>query len=145
MSEGVLESGEHERKITMIPNSCDLELFENRNSPAKQVLDQKIFKDNFTLIHPGSMGEANGLDYIVKAAKLLKEKEINDVVFLLTGDGKTRPVLEEFCRKHNLSNVIFTGNIPKKDMPALLAEVDVTITSFKNVPILATNSPNKFF
>lgn len=46
---------------------------------------------------------------------------------------------------HALSNVIFTGPIPRKEMPALLAASHLTITSFKDLPILTTNSPNKFF
>ncbi|MED4123433.1 glycosyltransferase family 4 protein [Halalkalibacterium halodurans] len=147
MTKGVLKTGEEEKKITMIPNSCDLELFNETNGSLKELnLDSRIFDNNyFSLIHPGSMGKANGLRYILEAAKILKHRMEDDVIFILTGDGKTRPFLEDFCSANDLNNVIFTGNIPKEKMPALLSHIDITITSFKNVPILATNSPNKFF
>ena len=145
MVEGVLNENISESKVSMIPNSCDIELFSEENSDASIYKEKYKLGDNFVAIHPGSMGIANGLFYIVEAAKILEDMGNQRVKILLTGDGATKPKLEKYCKDNNLSNVIFTGRIPKNDMPNLLATTDISITSFLNIPILATNSPNKFF
>lgn len=145
MKEGVIKENTPKTKISMIPNSCDLDLFNNSKVPEIDFRDKYNLQDDFVVIHPGSMGKANGLQYILEAAFELKRMGNNTVKILLTGDGQTRPLLEKYCKDNELENVIFTGNVAKKKMPDLLGATDITITSFANIPILATNSPNKFF
>ncbi|ESU71412.1 hypothetical protein T260_13485 [Geobacillus thermopakistaniensis] len=147
MKEGVISTGINPNTVKMIPNCSDIDLFGKEiNEQDKQVLINKYqLHGKFVVIHGGSMGVANGLDYIIKAAIELKKLGDRDVIFILTGDGKTKPYLEQMCKENNLDNVIFTGAVPRQEMPNLLAISDITITSFKNIPILATNSPNKFF
>lgn len=148
MQKGVIAAGVDPQKVTVIPNCSDLDLFSEANIEAdaltaykeKYGLDGKL-----VVLHGGAMGIANGLEYVIEAANLLHKQNEQGIAILLAGDGKTKPQLEALCRQHGLSNVIFTGAIPRKEMPLLLAVSDITITSFKNLPILATNSPNKFF
>lgn len=145
MSEGVMKENINKNKISMIPNSCDMDLFSNENVNSDKYIEKYNLENNFVAIHPGSMGVANGLFYVVEAAKHLEKMGNKKVKILLTGDGATKPKLEEYCKENNLFNVIFTGRVPKHDMPNLIAATDIAITSFLNIPILATNSPNKFF
>ncbi|WP_327987323.1 glycosyltransferase family 4 protein [Geobacillus thermodenitrificans] len=147
MEEGIVSTGISSSKVRMIPNCSDIDLFGKEiNEKDRQALIKKYqLHGKFVVIHGGSMGVANGLDYIIKAAIELKKLGDRDIVFILTGDGKTKPYLEQMCKENNLDNVIFTGAVPRQEMPSLLAISDITITSFKNIPILATNSPNKFF
>lgn len=144
MKEGIIHTGVKNNKVTIVPNSSDLDLFQGNNI-RNEVIEHFDLKDKFILVHGGSMGVINGLDYVVKAAKILKEQNIDDISIVLTGDGGNRENLEIFCKKHNLSNVIFTGKLSRSHMPEILALADITITSVKDVPILATSSPNKFF
>jgi len=148
MADGVRQTGIDPDKVSMIPNCSDLDMF----SPDK--VDPSMVEDftnrhglagKLVITHAGSMGIANGLEYVVEAARLLAEQQETTIVFVLAGDGKTKPELEAFCRMHALSNVMFIGSIPRKEMPVLLAASHLTITSFKDFPILTTNSPNKFF
>lgn len=143
MSEGVLRTGVRPDKITMVPNCSDLDLFGRPD--AVSLRDRYGLEGKLVAVHGGSMGVANGLDYIVRAAVHLKREGVDDIAFLLTGDGKTKPELERMCREHGLDNVIFTGAIPRKEMPSVLKTADIAIVSFRNIPILATNSPNKLF
>ncbi|WP_078392862.1 glycosyltransferase family 4 protein [Shouchella patagoniensis] len=145
MCEGVIKAGKDQNKVTMISNSCDLEMFDETDMELPKEIGELLSTDQLIAVHPGTMGEANGLNYIVDAAEILKNNGTKDVVILLTGDGSNRPILEGLCKHKDISNIIFTGNIPKKFMPSFLSKVDITITSFKDIPILATNSPNKFF
>ncbi|TDQ38677.1 glycosyltransferase family 4 protein [Aureibacillus halotolerans] len=145
MAKGVTDEGIATEKVTMIPNCSDLSLFDPSKAAAPELQAKYGLEGKFVVVHGGSMGIANGLQCVVEAAAALKRRQDDSVAFLLTGDGKTKPELEEACRREGLDNIHFTGSVPRKDMPDILALADLTLTSFQKVPILATNSPNKFF
>jgi len=145
MGEGVKETGVPEDKITVIPNASDLDLFQP-DIDARDIIQRFDLGDKFVCSYFGAMGEANDLTYVVRAAKLFQEQEENKIVFILHGDGKLRPQLEAFCNRNKISNVIFSSSIPDKNAIARLAAAsDVCMTIYKNIPILYTCSPNKFF
>lgn len=126
----------------MIPNMSKPEEF----GPHEKNLDiAKKFGLNlnhFNVVHFGSMGVANGLQYIIETAKILDGK---DVDFIFLGSGATQPVLERMVADYNLSNVKFLGNHPMKTVVEIVNCCDLSVVPFKNIPILATNSPNKLF
>ena len=108
----------------LVPNSADLDLF-----------DPAPHDGPFQVAYFGAMGEANDLTAAVEAARLLP-----DVPFVLMGDGKRRPELERTAPP----NVSFRSG-SKADVARLAAESSACLTLFKDVPVLATNSPNKLF
>ena len=111
-------------KAVLVPNAADLDLF-----------DPDAPRGPFQVAYFGAMGEANDLTAVIEAARLLP-----DVPFVLMGDGKRRPALERTAP----SNVRFrTG--AKADVARLAADSSACLTVFKDVPVLATNSPNKLF
>ncbi len=99
----------------------------------------------FSLAYIGTMGVANGLDFVLDAAAELKRRRVDDIVLMLHGDGMERAALEERARREGLDNVLFSGPTPKHQVAELVAAVDVCMTIFKNVPVLQTCSPNKLF
>ncbi|WP_163654774.1 glycosyltransferase family 4 protein [Listeria sp. PSOL-1] len=148
MAKGVHECGIPTKKTSVIPNLADLELFTeaNINQTLKQELISKWdLKGEFVVSHIGAMGEANGLQYLLDAAEILQKCDINNIKFLIVGNGKTKPHLEAVSKQKGLKNVIFSDMITKRDVPTYVDLANITITSFLPKPILATNSPNKFF
>jgi len=113
-----------ESKTALVPNSADLDLFDPRPPSGP-----------FLVSYFGAMGEANDLTAAIEAARLLP-----DVRFVLMGDGKRRAELERAAPP----NVEFRRG-PKEDVARLAAESAACLTLFKDVPVLATNSPNKLF
>jgi glycosyltransferase involved in cell wall biosynthesis len=111
-------------KTELVPNSADLDLF-----------DPSPPSGPFLVSYFGAMGEANDLTAAVEAARLLPE-----VRFVLMGDGKRRAALERSAP----ANVEFRRGA-KEDVARLAAESAACLTLFKDVPVLATNSPNKLF
>src|SRR5690606_34053139 len=61
------------------------------------------------------------------------------------GGGSTEDKLIEKCQKHSLTNVKFLGRFSMKDTSEIVNLSDVSMVSFKDLPILYTNSPNKLF
>src|SRR5919197_698930 len=67
----------------------------------------------------------------------------DDVRFVLHGDGKRRPALEELVRQRGVRNVVFSDPLPDKESVARLAAAsDACMTIYKDVPVLYTCSPN---
>ena len=125
---GVLATGIPEERVELVPNASDLDLFDA--APREP-------GDRFTVSYFGTMGEANDLSAAVEAARLLPDME-----FVLMGDGKRRAALQRSAPE----NVAFPGAAgSKEEVAALAARSDACLTLFKDVPVLATNSPNKLF
>jgi glycosyltransferase involved in cell wall biosynthesis len=123
---GVVAAGAPAERVALVPNASDLDLF--RPAPLPRRVRVCYF---------GTMGEANDLAPVVEAARLL-----DGVDFVLMGDGKHRARLERSAPP----NVTFTGTAADKQRVAdLAASSSACLTVFKDVPVLATNSPNKLF
>lgn len=142
MQDGVLKYVPRE-KTTVVPNMAKKDEFwprgKNEELQKKLGLNSKSFK----IIHFGSLGLANGAKTIIESAKLL----INDdsIEFLFVGGGSTEGLLKEECFKNSLKNVKFLGFFPMNETSEIVNLSDVSIISFKDLPILYTNSPNKLF
>jgi len=113
-----------QERVELVPNSADLDLF-----------DPTPRRGPFMVSYFGAMGEANDLAAAVEAARLLP-----DVRFVLMGDGKRRAALERSAP----ANVEFRSGT-KEDVAQLAERSAACLTLFKDVPVLATNSPNKLF
>lgn len=145
MQEGVIAAGTPKEKTSMIPNMSKPDKFfphePNMNIVEKYNLDLK----KFNVVHFGSMGRANGLQYITRAAKILKDMGDSSINFVFIGDGATCPLLKEEANNWSLDNVQFLGFQPMNIVSEVVNCCDASITTFLNLPILKTNSPNKLF
>lgn len=144
MQRGVLEAGAEGGKVVIIPNASDIDLFD----PARRdrsLLNRWNLAGKFVAVHGGSMGAANGLDYVVAAARELRDRGEHDIQLVLSGYGGTREQLEQQCAEWKLDNVTFTGSIARRELGSIVSSCDVALVSFADFPVLATNSPNKLF
>lgn len=91
----------------------------------------------------GALGLANDVDTILRAAERLRNEP--RIHFLPVGNGKERGRLQEQARTKLLSNVTFTGALPKTRMPAVLTASDVCVSTLKDIPMFRTTYPNKVF
>ena len=81
---------------------------------------------------------------MLSAAKILQEDN-SDIIFVLIGDGKDKPALQDLAKDIALNNLFFIPPAPKNYMPEVLAAADVCIAILKPVPLYATVYPNKVF
>ena len=144
MKERIVRTGVSAGKVTVIPNASDLELF----SPDVDgsVEHQRLgLGDRFAAIYFGAMGLANGLEYVIEAARILAERGNNKIVFVLHGSGGKRAELEKMASKYELTNVIFNNLVPDKEQLArIVAGCDVCMTIYRAAKE-HTWSPNKMF
>ncbi len=142
MRDGVIAGGVDPADVTLIPNAADLDLFAPDVDPGEF---GERFGDDFVCSYFGTMGEANDLDQVVRAAAVLADRGERGITFALMGDGKRRLALEAEVARRGLPNVVLLPAADKGAAARLAAASDACLTVFKDVPVLATNSPNKLF
>jgi glycosyltransferase involved in cell wall biosynthesis len=142
MQEGVLKYVP-KRKTTMIPNMAKKDEFWPREKNKELEKELGLNPRSFKLVHFGSLGLANGCETILESAKLLKAND--SIEFLFVGGGSMEEHLKLECTKNGLKNVKFLGRFSMKYTSEIVNLSDVSIVSFKDLPILYTNSPNKLF
>lgn len=140
---GILNKGVEIDKISTIYNMSKVDIFWKRKVNKSLLKDLNLKLNTFKCIHFGSLGEANDASYIIKAAILLKDQK--DINFIFVGGGSHENKLKSLCKENNLKNVFFLGSYPMKLVSEIVNFCDVSLVVFKNLPILYTNSPNKFF
>ena len=145
MQDGVVAAGMPVEKTAMIPNMSKPDKFYPHTPDPEIVKEFNLDLYSFNVVHFGSMGKANGLEYIIEAARVLQERGVNDVSFWFMGRGATEPVCKRLVEKYNLHNVRFLGFHKMSIVSEIVNCSSASITTFRNLPILATNSPNKLF
>tara|TARA_B110001469_G_C9648137_1_gene328979 strand:- start:263 stop:1489 length:1227 start_codon:yes stop_codon:yes gene_type:complete len=145
MRDGILATGKPDAQVSVIPNSSDLELFSQVGEVSEVAKESLNVGGKFVLSYCGTMGEANGLNFVLDCAVELKTRGQDQIQFLLIGEGKERPALEARLKREELDNVTFSEPLPKSEITRVFEASDVCMTIFKNVPILRTCSPNKLF
>lgn len=144
MKEGIIRTGISPERVTMIPNASDLDLFQpNLDGSAQR--KRLGLKDRFAAIYFGAMGLANGLDYVIEAARILAERGNDNIAIVLHGDGGKRAELEKMARDYELTNVIFSDLVPDKTEVARLVAGCQTCMTIYRAAKEHTWSPNKMF
>tara|TARA_R110002167_G_scaffold129337_18_gene312238 strand:+ start:4280 stop:5476 length:1197 start_codon:yes stop_codon:yes gene_type:complete len=143
MQDGVLKTGIPESKVTMIPNMAKIDKFWPRPHSIALLEELNISDDTFKIIYFGAMGEANAIEYILDTAELLKDQR--DIDFIFIGNGAKQPLIVESIQTRQLDNVRYLGLFNMEKTSELVNLCQVSLVTFSNIPILATNSPNKLF
>lgn len=145
MQDGVIAAGMPAEKTAMIPNMSKPDKFYPHEPNLETAKKFGLDLDKFNVIHFGSMGKANGLEYIIEAARALHEKGNDSIRFVFMGDGATQPKLKDLVSQYGLNNVLFLGNHGMSTVSEVVNCCDASITTFLPLDILKTNSPNKLF
>ncbi|MBX2886546.1 MAG: glycosyltransferase family 4 protein [Granulosicoccus sp.] len=144
IAKGIERRGVSGDRIALIPNGCDLKIFNEEQTEAWR--PEGILDEQLLVVFTGTHGQANGLDSVLDAALELKNKGRKDISIVLIGDGKLKPELMSRSKKQELDNVIFLDPVPKERLAQLMAAADLGLQCLANVPAFYYGtSPNKFF
>jgi len=84
--------------------------------------------DRFVVSHSGNMGVKQGLQVVLHAAEIARDRH-PELLFLLVGDGAMKPKLQETARRRGLSNVVFLPILPGKLFRDMLAASDLCLVT----------------
>ena len=141
--EGISKRGVSKDKIKLIPNGCDLDIF---NSESEEWRPEGVKSDDFMAVFTGTHGMANGLEALLDVAVELKHRRQNNIKIVLIGQGRLKPSLQRKAKNMNLDNVIFHDPVDKEKLSGLMKSADLGLQILANVPAFYYGtSPNKFF
>lgn len=147
MKDGVVATGYNAKQICVIPNSCDIDAFTSNDTDIAQFRSERQWlADNPLLLYAGTLGEINGVGYLVGLAKALDA--INSPIkILIVGEGKERELIIAQAKSAGVleKNLFIENYRSKKEMPAMFGAADMSLSLFVDLPPMRSNSANKFF
>lgn len=135
--QSMLSHDAHEQKMKYFPQWA-----ENFYQPINPI-DVKVQKlpGKFKIIFAGNLGVAQGLEVIVEAAKLLKD--IDDLEWIFIGDGRDKKRIEKMAKDYHLTKLTFLAQKPAEDMPQYFAQADLLLMTLRDEPIFSLTIPGK--
>ncbi|MAN85677.1 MAG: glycosyltransferase WbuB [Algoriphagus sp.] len=141
MDEGVKEVNQNVPTL-IIPNSSDNELF-SPNEPEIPVGFPAEWNQKSIFIYAGSLGLMDDCSQIIHGAKYLKSQDIKIVII---GDGAEKQLLKSLVTELQLEDrILFKNLMPKQELVKWFSIAKGSFVTFKDLPVLHTNSPNKMF
>jgi glycosyltransferase involved in cell wall biosynthesis len=129
-----LRKAQGAKNVIVVPNGVELDHF---SAARNKVLHPP------TLVYMGSLLESWGIDLVLKAMPLIRDK-IPDIRFMILGGGEYERELARLTRDLNLDpNVAFLGKKPYSELPQLLREGDIGVSLYKRRRFTEFNCPQK--
>ena len=82
--------------------------------------------DEIWIAYIGTLGHSYDLISVIDALKILNDSGINNIKFIVMGDGPLRLKFEEHARSLNV-NIEFTGKLDYKKMVSTLTSCDIAV------------------
>jgi len=133
-------------KVHHINNGVDLAQFDYNRDHFQ--LDDPDLNDpaTFKAIYTGSIRPANNPELLIDCAKHLLQYP--DIRLLVYGGGENLDELRQTCETQGLTNCIFKGSVPKKNIPYILSKGDLNLLNYdlKSIGVFKYgSSQNKLF
>jgi glycosyltransferase involved in cell wall biosynthesis len=129
-----------DQPVYTVPNMSDTNYF--KPEVKDSFIEEKYeVAGKFVVSYLGTFGLANHLDYLIESIQRLPEDL--PVRFLLMGDGAQYKHLRQMAGENSYIRFIPSGSI--MSVREIMNISDAVYVSYKNVAVLETGSPNKFF
>jgi colanic acid biosynthesis glycosyl transferase WcaI len=122
------QKGVPTEKIEVIPNFFDTDFVR----PLPRQNDFSVehgLDDKFVILFGGNVGHSQGLETVLDAADRLHGLE--DVLFLVVGNGAAKEGLKAYAQDLELDNVRFLPFQPHEDLPQMYASSDVCLVPLR--------------
>ena len=100
------------QRFKYIPNGIEIKTM---------IKTDEVNKDVFKIGYAGTLGIANALKYLIHAAHIIKESNIE---IHLLGNGPEKEALMKMVKDKNISNVYFHDAVPKNKVGIFLSKMD---------------------
>jgi colanic acid biosynthesis glycosyl transferase WcaI len=104
----------------------------------------ELFRNYFTIVYAGNVGQAQNLDIILDVAEEFQNNDIQNIKFFIIGSGVEKAFLENEVIRRNLSEyVIFTGFIPSDNVGQFLENASTLFLHLRKIPLFDITIPSK--
>jgi len=84
--------------------------------------------DKFVVLYFGNFIPLHGLEYVIEAAKILKNQK--NIVFKFCGEGQTKQDIQNRVKRYGLDNVEFLGYVEKHILLENIKDADICLGIF---------------
>lgn len=123
-------------KLVFFPNWCEDIL--------QMPLDVNVdYNGKFVIMMAGNIADGIGIPYLLPVLEEFKDDA--NVLFVFVGGGAKEEEFREIVEKNKWENVLFTGQVPFKQIPSYYRAADVMLLSLKktNLPHLKVTIPGR--
>ncbi len=126
--------------VVVVRSAPDLERFQ-RLEDRRRVRRGRPFCVGYV----GVMGPQEGLDHLLRAIHIIvQDHERHDIIFMLIGDGPSRPSLEELARELGVAEYLeFTGRVRDEELIRRISACDVCVNPDPRNPFNDASTMNK--
>jgi glycosyltransferase involved in cell wall biosynthesis len=130
-------------RATTLEYGADFGLIDAIDPDTQTNLQERFSLDRrFLALYAGTFGRANAIPTLLDAARRLTA-ERSDLLVAFAGRGHHEPRVRQAARHHDAIRLI--PPLPYPNTLALFTHADLSLVSFIDRPVLAANSPGKFF
>jgi glycosyltransferase involved in cell wall biosynthesis len=125
------------KRFSFFPNWAE-DIFYNKIKNTS--LDQFNYPKGFNIVFTGNIGESQGFEDIVEAAKMTSHTSIN---WILIGDGRRRDWIKSQIEEYNIKNIYIPGRYPMELMPSYFSLADSLLITLKKDEVFSNTLPAK--
>lgn len=139
MTQRLVERGVPESKAITIFNWAD-----ETNARARPDYDATWleFTGRFNVVYGGNIGQAQGLETLVRAADLASRAEAR-IQLTIVGEGAEREEIADLIAKLGATDVKLRKGVPASDIGSIFAAADVLVMHLKPAPLFEVTVPSK--
>lgn len=135
------EKGVPGDKISVIPNFVDIG-FVTPQPRHNAFSAEHGWNDKFVVLFAGNVGMSQGLEMVLETAQKLEH--LPDLLFMIVGNGASKPYLEQQAREMKLTNLRFLPYQPYSRVPELYSASDVCLIPLRK-GFTEDSVPSKLF
>jgi glycosyltransferase involved in cell wall biosynthesis len=113
-----------------------------QGSDDKFFYPKKISNEKFTVYFHGNFIPVQGVEYIIRAAHILREEPL---VFHLLGKGQDYQRCRNLAEELQLKNIIWFDRVLYEELPSMINEGDICLGTFGDSVKAHTSISNKIF
>lgn len=140
----LLARGLPAEKLALIPNGANTELFQPQPHLGAEFRRRHgLEPDDLVVVYAGIHGIAQGLETVLHAAAVLRDRA--QIRFVMVGEGPVKPELQALRADLGLDRVLMLPEQPRSTMPAVLSAADVALVPLRKVELFEHAVPSKMF
>ncbi len=147
MREDIIKKGISPKKLTVIPNGSDIDIFGQKPSGLSPRDEFSWLGDRKMVLFAGTLGLVNGVDYFVKLAAAISLRQ-PEVRFVIIGGGNERMVVRDLAARNGVldSSLFIFDQMPKRELVRWLHAADLVMALFTGPEVVWKDAvQNKFF
>lgn len=109
------------------PLGVDIEDFASNLRHAQKLKERFSIKGQFVIGFVGALSTYHGVNYLIEAAKRLNITHPDKILIVIVGWSSRGEILKSRVESLGLQNVIFTGNVDKRDIADYYKIFDVGV------------------